>query len=242
MNHVVISTNNNPRYKYYTPLVKWAWEKLEWNLITLSPFQLPPYKEETITQCVRLYACILKSIQPDDIVMTSDADMMPLSNYWQPDNVKLNIYGHDLTDYKHTPICYIAAPKHIWGELMHLNSANVKELMDRDLKVTKALSDNFCDWWQVDQDIITERINDFKERNPGRWVNIDRGTESTGYPAGRFDRSVMKYPENGLVDFHLPADGWNHTDIIKEVMTKAFNELPEWIDQYTIEFKAEHNL
>jgi hypothetical protein len=243
MNFVVTSVNGIARYNFYIPIIKWAWEKLGWQLLVLTPFELHPFRNETITQCIRLYASILKTIKPDDMVMTTDADMIPLSDYWQPDNTKLTIYGHDLTNFNHVPICYIAAPKYIWGEMMHLSTPNVKELMQRDLTGSKALSEIQSEWWQVDQDIVTERVKDFEKLFTDHVVKINRGVENTGYPLGRFDRSVMKYPESGkLIDFHCPVDGWNHIETIKDVLIKSFGEHPPWIDSYTSEFKASNSI
>ena len=57
--YVIISSNSNPDYEWYLPLVKWAWNKLGWEVVCLRPFKSDIYREETITQCIRLYAALL---------------------------------------------------------------------------------------------------------------------------------------------------------------------------------------
>jgi hypothetical protein len=155
--------------------------------------------------------------------MTSDADMIPLSDYWHPDRDKITTYGHDLTRYKHVPMCYIAMNVASWRKVMNLTD-NYYDDLDRDLQNSSALSDiKYGDggWWGVDQDIITERLSNYPT------VKIDRGTESNGYPRGRYDRSAMNDFPSTMIDFHAPHDPQNHIEKIREVIIKAFGECPE---------------
>jgi hypothetical protein len=232
MRTVIISTNDNPAYSFYVPIVTWAWNKLGWDVLVLKPFELPPYREETITQVCRLYAAMLKQFSKEDIIMISDADMIPLSNYWTPTSDNITCYGHDLTGYNHYPMCYIAMSKNSWGKVMNLNSNNIKELMERDLKDTNALSDEWSKWWQVDQDIITDRLSKFEV------TKIDRGIEpGSHFPLGRIDRGNGMNITGTLIDCHAPRDGWQHIEKIKEILKLSFNDLPAWIDSYTRDFK-----
>lgn len=230
--YVVISHNDNPDYEFYIPIVKWAWQVCGWGVLAIKPFPLPPYDEVTITQCVRLYAGILKAIEKDDILMTSDADMIPLADYWQPKMYDITTYGKDLTDY-HFPMCYIAMTKRKWGQVMNLNSKDIKELMSRDLKDTSALSEDPTKKWVVDQDIITERLKNFDR------IDISRGTDrKTSYPLGRVDRSTnCKIPEGPLIDFHAPRKGWEHGETIKNVLKLAFGSYPEEINDHIEDYK-----
>ena len=123
--HVILSVNSNPDYAFYTPLVCWAWRKLGWTPVVfyegditeaakftfqiagITPIMLKPqdgYRSDTITQVSRLYgACVVES----GYLMTSDIDMIPLSDYWKFDPANITIWGHDLTGFTHYPICYI---------------------------------------------------------------------------------------------------------------------------------------
>ena len=230
--YVILSTNDNPDYEFYIPLATWAWNKIGWDVVVLKPFPLEPYREETITQVMRLYAGMLKMFEADDLIMTSDADMIPMVDYWNPKPDEITIYGHDLTNYIHVPICYIAMNKTNWQKVMNLNSTDIKELMHRDLEPSNALSSERDKWWGVDQDIITERLSHHSV------TKIDRGTEPGSYlPLGRLDRAGMKYPKE-MIDFHAPRQGWAHIDKIKEALLKSFDEFPEWLDEHVNKYTA----
>jgi len=214
--YVVISTNDKPAYSWYVPIVQWAWKQFGWETICLRPFILNGYREETITQCVRLYAANMFNGDPSTILMTSDADMIPMSDYWNPNENKITVYGHDLTGYQHTPICYIAMSANKWRDVMHLTGEMYAD-MKIDLANSKAKSSVKNEWWQVDQDIITERLSHHE------YVRVDRGIEPGGHlPLGRMDRYGMKYPAGPMIDFHAPHNPTECRDKINEVLMTGF--------------------
>lgn len=161
--------------------------------------------------------------------MTSDADIVPLSDYWNPDPGKITAYGHDLTGYVHYPMCYIAARASSWRRLMSLTGDMYND-MKRDLADSKAKSPNWSEWWQVDQDIVTERLNKVEV------TKIDRGIEPGSHlPLGRVDRAGMKWTKDDPIDFHAPKNPDQHREAIHEVMLRAFgvkyekSHLPKYI-------------
>jgi hypothetical protein len=226
--YVVISSNKNPDYEFYVPIVKWAWKQFGWDIITLRPFSLNGYREETVTQVMRLYAA--DYLQGDALLMTSDADMIPLSDYWQPLLTDITCYGHDLTGYIHQPMCYVAMLASKWREVMSLTGSIYND-MTRDLAETKAKSDNWSEWWQVDQDILTDNLYDawswtcgnsvlLKEKRP--LVKIDRGIEPGSHlPYGRVDRAGMKWVQEHI-DFHAPKDPLSNRTAINDVLLRVF--------------------
>jgi len=214
--YVVISTNDNPDYYQYVPYVIKAWNKLGWKVITFlrgdkSKLQKlidgqnifyyldgkSKYRDETLVQCSRLFAaCLIEN----GLLMTSDGDMMPCSDYWKPNPDTITCYGHDLTGYGHYPICYIAMRAEVWRTTMEINSGdNVLNAMESLLdKYEQASSDNWEQWWQVDQDIITEKLK-------GKTLDsIIRGKNNiiTDLAKGRIDR----YNWNGTFDVENPID------------------------------------
>lgn len=210
------------------------------------------YKSETMAQVSRLYAASL--IKSDAYLMLSDADMLPLSDYWSPKHDRLTVYGRDLTDY-HYPMCYIGASGRIWHELMDIKSlesygeicehdkwtvssdswddakALVEEYMKRDMRQQPNI-------WLLDQDLITERIN-ASNFVPER---IDRGTDKrTGYPIGRVDRSNWTLNHSQFIDAHLPHDVLTNEHSFKKVLELLHTVWPKenwswWINYYK-EFK-----
>ncbi|MFN9110245.1 MAG: hypothetical protein ACK5XN_09275, partial [Bacteroidota bacterium] len=109
---VILSTNTNPDYMNYMPYVEQAWNSLGWDTLTyvINDFGNEyvkhndngttarrlfitsdrDFREDTYTQTIRLLGHHDVS---DGIVMTGDIEMMPLSNYWNPDTDKWTVYG-----------------------------------------------------------------------------------------------------------------------------------------------------
>lgn len=246
---VIISSNDNPDYLKYYPYVAWAWNQLGWDtllfyngkqsalmeeflkvkdhfdtksnqVIFLS--NIEGYRSETIVQVSRLFGGLC--FQDDRILMTGDVDMIPLSDYWQPQANRITTYGRNLSD-RHFPICYIAMPAPKWREIM----GTQKEFKSLDLEIKRLLdtapaakSDKWEEWWQVDQDIITEILSPLERHDIGR--------ELDGHLAlGRADRydwtNTVQKPN--LIDAHMPRPF--DLEATKQVLQKAFNKLPDWL-------------
>lgn len=260
---VVISTNGNDDYLFYIPIVMWAWNRIGWEVMCmmydsvakhyeqkkqlvidsclnhagsdnyyLNIPQVKGVREETLTQCSRLYAANFADFSY--MIMTSDADMLPLSDYWKPNPILFTSYGRDLSD-RHYPICYLAASVKKWQTLMSL-SGNFKYDMRHDLELRMDVhSDKFEDYWQVDQNLVTQRLNKTDV------ARIDRGISPyTGYPIGRVDRSAwlksLEQPER--IDAHLFRQGWSAGNwfpgiipLIKECFNVTDKEI-KWMDEY----------
>lgn len=204
---------------------------------------MPPYRHETLVQCIRFYGHRFSSqVGEANLYMTSDADMLPLSDYWQPKFDDITCYGRDLTDY-HYPICYIAMNAKHWNAVLGTTtqywSGHLRQTLDSH---PKAASTEWNHWWQVDQDIITEKINNFGTKP----VLIDRGIASnTHYPKGRIDRGDWKNTnlQTAFIDAHLPRPGYHyqHFDQIITLMKEklVFNDYTiHWLTKYRNEFVA----
>ena len=215
--YVVISTNDNPDYYQYIPFVCKAWNNLGWKVICFTRerninldhlqdgynyfFQLigeSKYRDETLVQVSRLFGAYCF----DGLIMTADGYMMPCSDYWQPNENEITCYGHDLTGYGHYPICYIAMSSKEWKRVMNITDEDLMLQIERLLdQYEQASSDNWEQWWQVDQDIITEKL---KKENLN---SILRGRESRfGLALGRIDRYNWAETINteNPIDAHMP--------------------------------------
>lgn len=206
------------------------------------------FGSDTIAQVSRLYAACLAFNGDIDgagaFLMTSDIDMLPLSDYWKPDENKLTVYGRDLTDY-HYPICYIGAPVKIWIQVMTItgewgyDSRNYNAMIKRDLdSLPQAKSNDKTKRWVTDQDLITERINN-SSYIPER---IDRGTDKrTGYPIGRIDRSHWTLDHKQYIDAHLFHDVHRNEESFKKTLQMLHTVWPKedfaWWVKYYKEFK-----
>lgn len=264
--YVVISSNENTNYSFFLPIVAWMWKKFGWDVISLIydekhanerylnyKSNLDVSKEvsfsecylqkiegvrgETITQCSRLYVADEVGIEDNDYLMTSDIDMLPLSDYWNINGIedKITSWGRDLTDY-HYPICYIGMKAKEWKRVMNLKDG-IEEDMKRDLDLhPKSKSDKWEEWWQVDQDIITEKL--LKED-----INrIDRGVATNShYPKGRIDRGCWEksLEQYERIDAHLLRPGWNEENfrkILNLILSVFPNENLKWMMDYRDEY------
>lgn len=241
---VVVSTNNNPDYYHYAKYIERAWNALGWDLCVMithdvDPLNLelnnkntiivklpeiPGLRIETVAQASRLYAANFLSL--DALIMTSDMDLLPLMDYWNPSAGEITVYGHDLTDFSYYPMGYIAMTGHKWREVMNLNY-NTPENMLRDANETKiALSDKWEEWWNFDWDLITKRLQPFK--NQIKFLNRGRRKDA-GFAFGRIDRGdSMKIIEKPWVDAHCENSNVRHPDKLSrflEIFEEAYGKL-----------------
>lgn len=198
-------------------------------------FTVPPgYRSDTVAQTARLYAACV--IHNDDYIMTSDADMLPLSDYWKFDPEKITVWGHDLTGYQHMPICYIGMKSSRWREVMGIVNNDHNAILKRDLDVIpNAKSEDQVKRWVVDQDLITERINNVQFDKEF----VHRGVYSNGYPVGRIDRSAWEISYGSNIDCHMPRvlnNPGGFSQIAQVLMRVWPSEDFNWFAKYTEEF------
>lgn len=219
---IVVSTNNNSDYYCYSEYVKKAWNKIGWEVCVFVTsdvnkkeifadyiIEIPNIdnvRTQTLAQASRLYAA---NYFKDCIIMTSDMDLIPLSNYWNAEN--LTVYGHDLTDYTEYPMGYISMTSKQWVEVMKLTGDTIVD-MEKDMKEMETpYSDNWAVWWGYDQQLITKRLNEYGKDK----INfINRGRRNTGtFAYGRIDRADgMEIPNETLIDMHCENINAKHPD------------------------------
>lgn len=203
MRYVILSTDDNPRYTVYKNLVDLMWRVFEWEPVWVEPITCIGLTSATRAQLARLYACTNESFKHNDYLLTSDADMIPLSAYWNPhEDSTITTWGRDLTDY-HYPICYIGGSVIDWIDVMQIDkSILIEKHVWRDIndKLMRRTSP-----WCLDQDIITHKLHNYGIESI---EHVDRGIDTeTRYPIGRLDRSAWRFhPENHYTDCHLPHD------------------------------------
>jgi hypothetical protein len=262
---IVLSVNENPIYQFTLPLVVWSWVRIGWYPCVINVeetkneiigfvkdtiqhlcdkwtqqiyYPIPNYRSDTLAQCSRLYAANSKFFD-GDYIMTGDADMMALSDYWQPDLKKITVWGHDLTGYQQMPICYIAMMAERWREVMCYGSDDTWESIKRDLdQMTDARENgNQIERWCTDQRLITKKINDVQFEKEF----IHRGVLTNGYPVGRIDRSAWATYHPQPVDCHLPHDIYSNDQSFAKVMRMLYSIFPsddhKWFVDYTENFK-----
>jgi hypothetical protein len=251
---VSLAVNDNHKYMYFIPLVSWAWQRLGWDCILfytgpetklyelLKTFQVTirrlsfvngiKYDSSTVSQVSRFYVGKLSFLESDDIVMTSDADMLPLSNYWFNDS-STYCYGRNLSD-EHQPVCYVSATVEVWADMMNAGFGYIiEELIKRDLDEYAPKAKNI---WCVDQDMLTDKLKGVPK------INIDRPIDKrTGYPLGRVDRSNWRLDHDQLIDCHMPHDILTNDKSFHKVMELLHLNWPKedfkWFVEYHRNFK-----
>ena len=214
---VVVSTNNNPDYYGYSKYIKHAWNKLGWKVLVMVTDDclikniahdyivylptIPALRGESIAQAGRLYAA--NHLNGDDtILMTSDMDLLPLSDYWNPNASDITNYGHDLTDFSFFPMGYTAMSLANWRKVMNLTGSTEADMI-RDMHEPKLkyspLSQDWEQWWNWDWDLLTKRLEGYNV------TKILRGRRANScFAKGRVDRGdSMQIPNETLIDAHL---------------------------------------
>lgn len=219
--YIVLSVNDDLEYLQYVPLTVWSWQLIGWEVILFyygsvldKSFNLvnehttfnghflnkiDGYRGDTITQISRLYGAA--TVNPSDMVMLGDIDMLALSDYWHPKADRITIYGHDLTNFQNYPICYAAMTAEKWDYVMDYDDADITKLIKRDLDTLKqAKSDDFYKRWESDQDLLTRQIN----KTAIKKEFINRGKIHNGLAQGRIDRGEWSLFHNGnYIDCHM---------------------------------------
>lgn len=207
----ILSTDANPEYFQLLPLVCYSWRKIGYEPIVITfglPFEqiellmdhcrimhgdtVEGVKNSTMAQLSRLFA--YKPFFPDDILITSDADMVIAKDIFHCNDGFTN-YGFDLTGRSELPICYNIATAAKWRELM--GEFTIPE---------KAYSERWEDYWSVDQQLLTQHAHAY---GMNRITFIDRGNQNKhGLPTGRWDRHDWLHIPDDIIDVHMKRNSW----------------------------------
>lgn len=206
MRYVTVGCNAHPAYAFYLPIINKIWYELGFTLIPLltgnwgddwakyviSQLSNVKYIEAggwdtgRVAQVARLWA--YKYINFQDTLMTSDVDMIPLSKIWfnQSREDKLNLYFSNAYNHVKYPMCYIDAPKEIWGLIIN---ETFEEVMPR------------ANHWGFDEEYMGHKIHEWSgdEYNCNSCNFIYRThRKGASAPDGRIDRSCWDF------DYYMP--------------------------------------
>ncbi|NPV13124.1 MAG: hypothetical protein HPY57_15260 [Ignavibacteria bacterium] len=215
IDYVVISSDDNPLYKDFYPIVSAQWNKLGYKVfylnITNNETDINETKYGLIknikvidgidsgfqSQNVRLFAT---SLLRDKNLLMSDIDMLPLNgNYFRdkaknlPDNKLLFYSGQPYSNVPFYPICYILGKGQTFVNLLEIEKDYVSFIM-------KMRSYSNMDW-NTDEKYIYNTINKFNRIGKCEILR-DRDFKN------RIDRSNWTYDINKLkesyyIDSHL---------------------------------------
>lgn len=249
---VILSSDNNPDYLFCLPIVAKSWELQGFDYCidiesdnrircidkfvdfdSIDYFRNSNYNklsDSSNAQIHRLYTRLLDENTP---MILGDADMFIGSDFLYKRFDLINVFGHDLTDRNHIPMCYVMMTSKQWEQIMG---------HDMEGDVMKYGGDN---QWCWDQDILTAKLKQYGYEN----INfIDRGTDPSNHnlPLGRWDRyGGFLRPRGVIHDVHLPrkpySDEW-FTKILAMCKDLYPNEDWEWVEEYRGGFINEFKL
>jgi hypothetical protein len=215
MKYAILSTDNTPEYFQLLPLVCYSWRKIGYESVIIcvnadhvsellrkhlgirvySETSRDGVKDSTMAQLLRLYQCHDPYIVDNDILLTSDADMVIAKDIFHCNDGFTN-YGYDLTGRSELPICYNIATAKVWKEMM--GEFNVPET---------AYSEQWESYWSTDQKYLTERATIYGFH---RITFVNRGNQNKhGLPTGRWDRFDWSYIPENIIDVHMLRNNWD---------------------------------
>ncbi len=231
----IFSSDSNPDYCEFEPLVSSMWETLGFEpfyaQIGSDQFPLIDDVESSLqSQIVRLYASKLFS---DRVVLTTDIDMLPFDqNYYMsklPTKYdQICIYSADAYKGKRYPMCYLSAygktfseivlddPNETWEEfVLRLNSLNLG--------------------WNTDELYVTKRIDKSqtsKIKYNREWVG--------GIAKNRLDRVNWNIQDFDYIDAHCPRPYSEHKseiDDLKKLIKLNYKNIQPFIFNWNGQFE-----
>jgi hypothetical protein len=236
---IVVSSNNNADYLFYAPYVEKAWNNYGWNVAFMITHDVDPkdlklnntesliiqlphiegLRIETVAQASRLYAA--NYLPLDALIMTSDMDLIPLSNYWNPNPEEITVYGHDLTDYSYYPMGYVAMTGHKWREVFKLTYNTLEDMLQGARETGLPYKENWEQWWNHDWRLLTDKLSPLKDQikfitRGRRTVQPHKGV----FAFGRVDRGdSCQVPNENLIDIHCENKSTQHPDKLSKFLS-----------------------
>jgi hypothetical protein len=159
--------------------------------------------------------------------------MFIASSFLKRDFDKVNVFGHDLTNYAEIPMCYVGMKISIWKKIMGENG------IENDLlKYASHSSKEWLQAWGCDQQILTSKLKIFGFDNIN-FIPRGRDINNQYLPLGRWDRFNWQKPSHQIHDVHLMRDPLNKQNFNKILEMCKFiypEQSWNWLTDYRTEF------
>lgn len=258
----IISCTNEPMYSFFLPIVAYCWNKLNVNVIAFTPafcseatffaMQTMNFNNEnknlsygvianinkaaTYSQLSRLMAWDIKDIEDEEVVYTSDCDMLNFKLPPFDEGFDFTVWGNDLTPSSQYPVCYVGAKKKIWKQFFAVGDNNYQGALDYYLGHIE------CDhmrgnYWCFEQELI------FNTLQNAHCKLIPRSNGQNQFAINRVDRTDLHYKDRldpyKLVDAHLWRPGYSDENFVKilELIKIMYpDDNFDWLIQYRNEY------
>ena len=235
---VILSSNDNPEYLDFWPIVSEAWinigvtpilfytgeKKFEGN--NIYNFNIENINTAFLAQNIRLLA---PAIFPNDVCIISDIDNMPLSKEYFQENIsnfsgdEFIIYRPDATTEDMISIMWNAAKGSVWSDIF-----DVKDIDNIYNKIKSWYPANYSirgNNWYFDQKTLKKYIEEYEKKDYSKIVRLN--DESAGFcRLNRSNYSIFfnkfyDYEKN-YSDFHMPRPYKKYKRIIDKVFNLNF--------------------
>lgn len=279
--YVVMGSTTGHDYSFFLPIVCEAWKKcgyepvvfligdeaewstartrdirkiLEWRGVTKKHVHfVTGIEPATLAQSIRLHAAADPFFKPYDLLIPSDADLIPIHRgfYEQHDLEQYAIASYYSNGYigenEHFPSCHISAQVGTWRGFMEYASKDPREAMIATLKkhgIEQKMKDKEADqrknwgWvWFMDEHSVSSQI--VKSRfYPDSFQRIEREGHP---PKDRLDRACWpaKYDPSKYSDCHSIRPGWSDANWprLRPLIKYLMPEHMDWIDDYRAKFR-----
>jgi hypothetical protein len=259
----IISCTSDPLYSYYLPISAFCWNKLGVKVVAFTPdvvskatffamqtmnfehknenlsfgFIARDDKRPTYSQLSRLMAWGIKDIDDNEVVYTSDSDMLNFQLPPYDDSFDFTVWGYDLTPNNQYPVCYVGAKKKTWNQYFAVGDNGYQEALDYHLGGIEC--DNMRgNYWCYEQELI------FNTLQNANCKLIPRSNGQNQFALNRVDRTDLHYKDrlnpDTLVDAHLWRPGYtdeNFPKILELMQIMYPNEGFQWLIDYTNAYK-----
>jgi len=238
LNRVILSTNNNPLYIEFWPVVAPLWEAMGLrptlafvadetcsvdetlgDVIRFSPQK--DVSEAMQAQAIRLF---LPALFPDDGCLIADIDMLPISRSYFfsgaascPDRSFL-VYRDQAFEYwgMRYPMCYVAAKGKVFGSVFGIST---KEDMTTRLREWAALDLG----WNTDEIMLYQSIQSWG-KNGGHLFCLGHGV-GPRLDRADWDRACTSHDVTGYIDCHCPRPYSAYRHSIDQIVETIHQQL-----------------
>jgi len=266
---VVNSTDLNPIYAYFMPIVNRIWSRYMeycpvallygseelWRSTKINSFLLDEikttsgnqihfvkpvtgYRSSSVMQVARASVGALL-MQPDDYMIISDVDMIPMSKSYfrqQDGTKKFHIFSADAyTDITKGweplkfPMCYLGASSQYWREIFGITTYDIS------FETAKSLEGR-ADCWDNVEAYVCGKIKASKYYKSGMQLMVRTWPCSRAY--NRLDRESWHFNgQAGLIDAHFFRPGYDHLGELLAICKVYFKNDVDFVQSYTDRFK-----
>lgn len=290
MNRVVLSSDVNLAYAFtlpvaclawarrgYRPLVLLAGEPGEWFGASHLALAVKRAREvgaevywvgrhkgvrsSTVAQCARFFAAAAPGVEVDDVLVTSDVDMIPIGPWVGSgidDSDRVHLYyanAYEGSDYVHFPMCYLAAKASVWWSLvcMRHSTNDASEIRSALAVMLMDVPDDSDGAWNWDERWFGKRIEERLDESGEESIRrVDRTFVEGEWRVDRSDwtNAMAQVKERGslagVADAHLPKpcfmtdwdsvapERWSSVRPLFEMLFSVSDMA--WVDDYRAEW------